>query len=907
MPAILAFSQGMHEKPAKKACYIKNYKPEGLNLKGVNSVFNEDFSSGTFPPAGWAIVGDGAANWMENQSNEAGGEAPEAMFSWTPSFVGNSKLVTSEIATSGYTALVLEFKHHVIDYGGGYTVKVETSSDGTTWNEVWSTAVSGDIGPETQFILIDNEDIGSDNFQVAFTFDGNSFQITYWYIDDVILAESVSYDAEATSIYFPSEAAVGDDISPLAVVTNKGTETITFDANVEILQDGTASVYSENLTVTDLAPFGSEVLTFPEWNTTEGSYTVTLTTLLAGDENTDNDMVSSSTVILENGIFTQPLYEEFTSSTCGPCAGANPILDAVLGANPGTHSLVKYQMNWPGSGDPYYTEEGGVRRDYYGVYAVPDLYINSDLVYPGSVTQEIYDSYIGVTTSMEIEIVTAEIDLDYNITVAVNLDVESDYAAGLTAHIVVVEKITVGNVATNGETEFNNVMMKMLPDAAGTTLPALSVGITEVLLETYDMGLTFMEQPNDLAVVVFVQDDSDKSIIQSEMVDVVGEFEAYTVTIVVEDEEGGFIEDANVFLEGNGNMTTNESGQAIYEGVLPGTYTYDVAAAGFFPASDSLDVIDEDVSVTIAIENYDYYWFEMFDTGIPADWTIHVTPPSLLEYYIGNVVFLSIMGDDPIMLVSPLIDITPVEMLYFDIGGGYQDPILIFGTVTDPADPSTFTELETYYPVFEWETMEFDLTTLNGGESEVYLAWKLENTNNSFFGFDNVIITFADAYDVIFNVEDVFGNSVEGAEIMLEGNGIKYTDESGQAIYEGVFPGTYTYDVAAAGFFPTSGNLDLIDEDVSVTVALESTVGIENPVSENTVAIFPNPAKDMVYIKAGTDVKQVRVFNHAGQIVAQEQVNNKFYQLNVSQFYTGIYLFQVETSNGWISRKIVVD
>jgi len=37
-------------------------------------------------------------------------------------------------------------------------------------------------------------------------------------------------------------------------------------------------------------------------------------------------------------------------------------------------------MNWPGAGDPYYTAEGGVRRDFYGVNAVPDLYCNGGAV-----------------------------------------------------------------------------------------------------------------------------------------------------------------------------------------------------------------------------------------------------------------------------------------------------------------------------------------------------------------------------------------------------------------------------------------------------------------------------------------------------------------------------------------------
>ena len=33
-------------------------------------------------------------------------------------------------------------------------------------------------------------------------------------------------------------------------------------------------------------------------------------------------------------------------------------------------------MNWPGNGDPYYTEEGGTRRFYYGVDGVPMAFLD---------------------------------------------------------------------------------------------------------------------------------------------------------------------------------------------------------------------------------------------------------------------------------------------------------------------------------------------------------------------------------------------------------------------------------------------------------------------------------------------------------------------------------------------------
>ena len=744
MPSMIVFSQSLHEPYKQSVCLMKNYQATNP-LDGVKSIFSEDFSSGTFPPAGWSVMGDGTDNWSAEETNNAGGIAPEVRFFWSPNFVGNSRLVTTTIATSGYSTVLLSFKHFLDDFGaaGSYTIYVETTSDGgTTWNEVWSVEDPGaNIGPEEKFLLISNGDVGSDNFQIAFRFDGDSYELDWWNIDDVVLGESLMYDAEASAIIIPSLVPAGDVVTPIGVVTNKGSETITFDVNFSIVESG-ASAYNEDLTVTDLAPFESQTLTFPDWTSYEGSFDAILTTNLTGDENPGNDQLTESLEAIAGVIFTKPLYEEFTSSTCGPCAAANPILDAVLAANQGTHSLIKYQMDWPGSGDPYYTEEGGARKDYYSVGYVPDMYINSFQTYPGDMTQAIYDSYIGLPTAMEIDVATAEIDDNYNITVTANIDVVAAYAAGLTAHIVVVEKITVGNVGSNGETEFYNVMMKMLPDASGTMLPALTPGTTESITETYDMSLTFMEEPNDLAVIVFVQDDNDKSLIQSEQADVQGVFVAYDVTFNVEDELGNIIEGAEVFLEGNGTLFTNTAGQVLYEGVFPGTYNYDVSAAGFFSTSGTVEVVDQDVTVNVILEAPVFYFFEMFDTGIPADWTIHTTGWDYLYWYDGKVIFFRQSGtNNPLMLVSPAINIDPANMLYFDAGEQNGNPIISFGTVTDPTDPNTFTELTTYLPGPEWETFEYDLAGLKDIETDVYFAWKLNISDYSFFSFDNVILT----------------------------------------------------------------------------------------------------------------------------------------------------------------------
>ena len=143
----------------------------------------EDFA--TFPPAGWTT--EGGNNWQGSATNNAGGTAPEAEFNWSPSTTGVQRLITMPVNTAGSSALALEFMHMINDYNGDYTLRIETSSDGTTWNTAWEESPTGNVGPELFEMDITTADVGSSTFQLAFTFDGNSFNINYWYIDDVML------------------------------------------------------------------------------------------------------------------------------------------------------------------------------------------------------------------------------------------------------------------------------------------------------------------------------------------------------------------------------------------------------------------------------------------------------------------------------------------------------------------------------------------------------------------------------------------------------------------------------------------------------------------------------------------------------------------------------------------------
>ncbi len=70
--------------------------------------------------------------------------------------------------------------------------------------------------------------------------------------------------------------------------------------------------------------------------------------------------------------------------------------------------------------------------------------------------------------------------------------------------------------------------------------------------------------------------------------------------------------------------------------------------------------------------------------------------------------------------------------------------------------------------------------------------------------------------------------------------------------------------------------------------------------------IFPNPATDVVNVKSDVQINSVKVYNYAGQVIVNEEVNSMMYQLNSSQYQSGIYFFQIETDEGTISKRVII-
>jgi len=478
-------------------------------------LLTEDFS-GSFPPTGWTID-NLSSQWSQSTGTNAGGTAPEAKLTYT-SGIYITHLISPLIDLTGFSSVIFSFKHFLNDYSGlGYMIGVATRSGGSSWNDVWTVNPTGDMGPETNDIIISNADVGASDFQICIYLSGNMYNFNYWYIDDLKLISPDNNDAAMESINVSPYSASGN-LQINCTLKNIGLLDLTStDLNYQI-DNGT--IITETLSGLSITTLQTNDYVFSsQWSALPGNYNLKIwVSNVNGNGNDDdqtNDTLNLSMHIATQSVLRIPLYEEFTSSTCSPCAifNSNYFTNNFLSSNDGNYTLVKYQMNWPIPGDPYYTEEGGDRRDYYGVSGVPTLFLDAQegTAFDAGILQSNLDYQLTVPSffslSANSQIAGSEIYINANLTPYVD-------AANFTVHLVAVEQTTTENTGNNGETEFHYVMMKMLPDASGTTLNFTS-GTPVNISQNTDMSSTYTEEMKDLKFIVFIQNNDTKEVFQS--------------------------------------------------------------------------------------------------------------------------------------------------------------------------------------------------------------------------------------------------------------------------------------------------------------------------------------------------------------------------------------------------------
>ena len=316
--------------------------------------FEEDFSSGEMPPAGWTIEGS-PSQWEISNSSNAGGTVPEAWTSWQYS-VSLSRLISPVIDLSGTSGVLFNFKHYLDHYnGGGYSIGVAIRSGGNDWETIWEVFPNSNVGPEMNYLDIPPEYQGISDFEFCFFFDGNWENFNTWVIDDIKLVVTIVLDLELTSISIPSFVEPNELFNITGIVTNMGSDSInTFDVTYTVEgQNPSVSTFDNvNIQIGESYYFVcNDELSFSE----SGNYSieVVIDSINGGeDDNIENNELFGLTAVLPYLIDKKIIGEEATGTWCGWCVRGTCFMD---------YMAETYPDNWIGvaihSGDPMEVEE----------------------------------------------------------------------------------------------------------------------------------------------------------------------------------------------------------------------------------------------------------------------------------------------------------------------------------------------------------------------------------------------------------------------------------------------------------------------------------------------------------------------------------------------------------------------
>ena len=511
----------------------------GLMAQGQSVIYSENFDNGV--PSTWTqttnATDGGFLGWNSTSLSSQ-------YFSFTnpgSNFVAsnddgcncdksNEYLITDVIDLSGYSVMHATFKSFY--YGAtlqGATEVAEflySTNGGATWTSLGTIDPAGDW--ETQWIDV-TAACGNANVQFAFNYQDGGGWLHGLGIDDFAVFAPYNFDVAMESLNMPT--TLGLNNAPFTfegTLRNYGGATITSATINYSVNCGTP--VTESLSGLSIAPYDTYTWTHTTaWNpSTTGTYSVDFYALPINgtfDQNTSNDNLNVSIEVLTATADRVVLAEEFTSSTCGPCASFNPGYKQLLDANSantetGRVTSVKYQMNWPSPGnDPAYNQEAADRRVAYGISGVPDV------VYSGS----------NIPTSQ------ANIDIVKDVPSLANLSAEwsatgnyiqcdatvnalADLGSNVVLHMAMIEKQINHSIQTNGETVFYHVFRKFMDGSNGHSMSNMTAGnsFTHYANSTISVNAApaqgsfdFWIGTSNMDVIVWLQNTTTGEVLQS--------------------------------------------------------------------------------------------------------------------------------------------------------------------------------------------------------------------------------------------------------------------------------------------------------------------------------------------------------------------------------------------------------
>lgn len=219
------------------------------------------------------------------------------------------------------------------------------------------------------------------------------------------------------------------------------------------------------------------------------------------------------------------LIEEFTSSTCEPCVQASTVLNQVTAEKNGRVVTIRYHMNIPYVGDPYYAEnpaENDERKTDYGFAGIPYAAVDGEFAVNPRIKNEVTNRVNPRLTESAPVLITVTQTPDGTtpgrMNVAVTVATAGQAISGYRLRVNAVEALIHNPAATqiprsNGEIEFFDVMRKRLTSRDGMT-----ISLDKNQTRTYEFNYMVGEgwHADQMFTVAFLQDAFEPfSVIQA--------------------------------------------------------------------------------------------------------------------------------------------------------------------------------------------------------------------------------------------------------------------------------------------------------------------------------------------------------------------------------------------------------
>jgi hypothetical protein len=100
---------------------------------------------------------------------------------------------------------------------------------------------------------------------------------------------------------------------------------------------------------------------------------------------------------------------------------------------------------------------------------------------------------------------------------------------------------------------------------------------------------------------------------------------------------------------------------------------------------------------------------------------------------------------------------------------------------------------------------------------------------------------------------------------------------------------------------------DTCESDPTNTACETLLLRLNDNILPSEIKIFPNPAGESINIESSDKIFSTRIYNLMGEKIREINLDDSYYQIDVTSLSNGIYFFEIETQSRTVTRKIIIN